>query len=116
MSPIEPLPPGYLLRELGYVDEIEAAASLDITPQTLAEYRKAGVGPKYTELARKILYSKQARAEWLANGGTRQADESLKGRTSAFPYTPPLESKINPPARPRAKRRAAADSDSFGLK
>jgi hypothetical protein len=58
-----------------------------------AAYRKAGVGPEYTELARKILYSKQARAEWLANGGTRQADESLKGGQSAFPYTPPPENK-----------------------
>ena len=82
MSPIEPLAPGYLLRELGYVDEIEAAASLNVTPQTLADYRKAGVGPDYTEVARKILYSKQARAEWLAKGGTRQADESLKGGQS----------------------------------
>jgi hypothetical protein len=29
----EPLPPGYLLRELGYFDEIEAAAAIDITPK-----------------------------------------------------------------------------------
>ena len=67
----EPPEPGYLLAELGYDDEIEAAASLDITPKTLIEYRKLGIGPEYTEVARRILYSREARAKWLANGGTR---------------------------------------------
>jgi hypothetical protein len=64
-------PPGYLLAELGYVDELEAAAALAITPKTLVEYRRAGVGPAYTELARKIFYSREALAAWLAAGGTR---------------------------------------------
>jgi hypothetical protein len=67
----EPPTPGYLLTELGYDDEFEAAASLGITVKTLIEYRKAGTGPEYIELARKILYSREARAKWLAAGGSR---------------------------------------------
>jgi hypothetical protein len=30
----EPPPPGYLLDELGYIDEPEAAAAIDVTPKT----------------------------------------------------------------------------------
>ena len=67
----EPPEPGYLLTELGYVDEIKAAAALDVTPKTLYRDRRAGIGPQYTELARKILYSLEAIAAWLAGGGTR---------------------------------------------
>ena len=69
--PHEPPEPGYLLNELGYVDEPEAAAALDITPKTLTEYRRLGIGPDYAELARRIIYSRQALAAWLAAGGTR---------------------------------------------
>jgi Helix-turn-helix domain len=71
----EPPAPGYLLEELGYCDECEAAASLDITPKTLSEYRRLGTGPAYAELARKIIYSREAIAAWLAAGGTRGARE-----------------------------------------
>jgi Helix-turn-helix domain len=76
----EPPEPGYLLRELGYVDEIEAAAALDITPQTLIGYRKSGIGPVYAEIARKIMYSRDALATWLASGGTRKHDEARAPR------------------------------------
>ena len=69
----EPPEPGYLLAELGYVDEIEAAAALDLAPKTLTDYRKNGVGPDYVELARNILYSRDALAKWLAAGGTKGA-------------------------------------------
>jgi hypothetical protein len=77
----EPAAPGYLLADLGYVDEIEAAAALDVTTKTLIEYRRAGIGPQYTELARKILYSREAIARWLAEGGTREnVDDSHVGK------------------------------------
>jgi hypothetical protein len=110
---VEPLEPGYLLRELGYDDEIEAAASLDITPQTMAGYRKLGIGPRYVEVARKIYYSKEARAEWLSAGGTRSADETLKGKPSSFPSgkkeTPPARDLVGAttaaPAKPSIPRR-----------
>jgi hypothetical protein len=69
----EPPPPGYLLDELGYVDEIEAATALDLAPKTLTDYRKNGLGPDYVELARRILYSRDALAKWLAAGGTKGA-------------------------------------------
>ena len=72
----EPAAPGYLLIELGYVDELEAAAALDLTPKTLIGYRQKGIGPPYTLVARKILYSKEAIAAWLAAGGTRNAELS----------------------------------------
>jgi hypothetical protein len=67
----EPAPPGYLLTELGYVDEIEAATAIDVTHKTLVGYRQQGIGPEYTEVARRILYSKTALAKWLETGGTR---------------------------------------------
>jgi Helix-turn-helix domain len=70
----EPPAPGYLLAELDYLDELEAAAALDVTPKTLTEYRRAGIGPQYAELARKIFYSRDAIAAWLAAGGTRASD------------------------------------------
>jgi hypothetical protein len=70
----DPPAPGYLLAELGYVDELEAAAALNVTPKTLIEYRRAGTGPQHTELARKIYYSRDAIAAWLAAGGTRDND------------------------------------------
>jgi hypothetical protein len=69
----EPPPVGYLLDELGYLDEPEAAAALGITPQTMTEYRKRGIGPPYAEIARKIIYGRTGIAEWLAAGGTRGA-------------------------------------------
>ena len=68
-----PPPSGYLLEELGYLDEPEAAAALNVTPKTLIEYRKTGKGPAHVELARRILYSRDALAAWLASGGTRAA-------------------------------------------
>ena len=41
-----PLPPnGDLLKEWGYLDEARAAFSLDLSPQTLIDHRKAGIGP-----------------------------------------------------------------------
>lgn len=72
----EPPLPGYLLTELGYVDEIEAAAAIDVAPKTMVDYRKAGVGPEYTELARRILYSRDALTRWLAAGGTRGCEQN----------------------------------------
>jgi hypothetical protein len=43
---------------------------------------KQASGLRYVELARKIYYSKEARAEWLAAGGTRQADDHIKADKS----------------------------------
>jgi hypothetical protein len=71
----EPAAPGYLLAELDYLDELEAAAALNVTPKTLIEYRRTGIGPQYAELARKIFYSREAIAAWLAAGGTRSTEQ-----------------------------------------
>lgn len=62
---------GPLLIELGYMPECEAATGLGITVETLAGYRKQGIGPDHTELARSILYSKDELKAWLKAGGVR---------------------------------------------
>ena len=79
----EPPEPGYLLTELGYVDEIEAATALGLAPKTLVEYRKLCVGPEHVELARRILYSRDALARWLASGGTKGANTPGRGGGSS---------------------------------
>jgi hypothetical protein len=67
-----PRAPGFLLAELGYLTETEAAEALDLSLPTWVEYRKRGTGPEYTVVGRKIFYSVDGIAEWLANGGTRE--------------------------------------------
>jgi hypothetical protein len=73
MSEREPPPPGYLLSELGYVDEIEAAAAIDVTPKKrwliIASTALAPIIPRWPC---RIIYSKDALAEWLKAGGTRE--------------------------------------------
>ena len=40
-----PLPPqGFLLAKLGYVEEAVAAIAIDVSTQTMIEYRKKGSG------------------------------------------------------------------------
>jgi hypothetical protein len=73
MTHIDPPSPGYLLTELGFIDETEAAVALDITTETLVGYRKAGTGPCFAVLARRILYSRAALADWLNRGGCRDS-------------------------------------------
>ena len=68
-------PPGYLIDDLGYLTEIQAAAALGITAKTLIEYRQAGTGPQHVELARKIYYGPRRLAEWLDAGGARLIED-----------------------------------------
>jgi Helix-turn-helix domain len=73
------LPPnGSLLDELDYLEELKAALALDLAPQTLISYRKAGTGPEFTLLGRRVLYSRASLKAWLEAGGTRQADAPVK--------------------------------------
>ncbi len=52
-----PLPvQGHLLAELGYLEELRAAIALDLSVQTLMEYRKDGRGPAFTVVGRTVLY------------------------------------------------------------
>jgi hypothetical protein len=67
---------GPLLIELGFRDEVTAAAELGISEQTLTEYRKAGVGPEYAVLARKVIYSKKSLRRWLLRGAAREGERS----------------------------------------
>lgn len=72
-----PLPvQGHLLAELGYLEELRAAIALDLSVQTLMEYRKDGRGPAFTVVGRTVLYHPTKLGEWLANGGTRQFEEA----------------------------------------
>jgi hypothetical protein len=70
-----PRAPGFLLLELGYLPEPEAAEALDLSLPTLVEYRKKRKGPPFTIVGRKILYGVNGIAEWLANGGTREPSQ-----------------------------------------
>ena len=97
-----PLPAqGFLLEDLGYVDEAIAAIALDVAVQTLIEYRKAGVGPTHAIVGRRVLYSKENLQKWLNAGGTRAFAES-----GAIPDStakaPKLKAGIARP-KPRAK-------------
>ena len=70
-SPGQLRPDGYLLSDLDFVDEPEAAASLRLSPQTLVKYRKQGVGPAVSIVGRRVVYSRGSLRSWLENGGTR---------------------------------------------
>ena len=70
-SPAQLRPDGYLLEDLDFVEEPEAAASLKISPQTLVKYRKQGVGPAFSIVGRRVIYSRGSLRTWLENGGTR---------------------------------------------
>jgi hypothetical protein len=65
--------PGYILLEHGYLPEPQAATAIGLSTPTLVGYRKSGIGPPYTIVGRRIWYSRDALAAWLANGGTRAA-------------------------------------------
>jgi hypothetical protein len=45
--------------------EAEAAAFLKISTETLRRYRRAGIGPEYRKVSRRIVYSKAKILEWL---------------------------------------------------
>ena len=67
-----PLPPqGFLLAKLGYVEEAVAAIAIDVSTQTMIEYRKKGIGPDYAVVGRTILYHPAKLEAWLEAGGTR---------------------------------------------
>lgn len=70
------LPPnGYLLTELGYLIEVEAAAGLNLATQTLIDMRKRGEAPPHTVIARRIYYGKDNLKRWLEAGGQRLTED-----------------------------------------
>jgi hypothetical protein len=64
-------PDGYLLEDFDFIEEPEAAASLKIAHQTLIKYRKQGVGPAFSIVARRVIYTRGNLRTWLESGGTR---------------------------------------------
>ena len=64
-------PDGYLLEDFDFIEEPEAAAALKIAHQTLIKYRKQGVGPAFSIVARRVIYSRASLRTWLESGGTR---------------------------------------------
>ena len=67
-----PLPAqGHLLAALGYIEEPMAAIAIDVSSQTMIEYRKKKIGPDYTVVGRTVLYHPTKLEAWLAAGGTR---------------------------------------------
>jgi predicted DNA-binding transcriptional regulator AlpA len=47
------------------LSEEEAAKFLKISTETLRRYRRAGIGPEYRKVSRRIVYSKAKIIEWL---------------------------------------------------
>ena len=70
-SPAALRPDGYLLEEFDFIEEPEAAAALKIAHQTLIKYRKQGVGPAFSIVGRRVMYSRAGLRTWLESGGTR---------------------------------------------
>jgi len=96
-NPHELPPNGSLLADLDYLNEARAAIALNVGTPTLIGYRKAGVGPKFTLIGRRVFYSRTALKEWLEAGGTLQTDD------------PPRKLKAKRPvAANLARRRAVA--------
>jgi hypothetical protein len=77
-----------------------ARKELKVSPQTLAKYRKDGVGPKFTVIKRKIFYQRVNLRAWVDNGGAQQTADETR---AVLP--PPRKAKKSKPAR---KRRAMA--------
>ena len=70
--PAQLRPDGYLLEDFDFIEEPEAAAALRIAHQTLVKYRKRGVGPAFSIVARRVMYSRASLRAWLECGGTRE--------------------------------------------
>src|SRR5262245_37540052 len=74
-------PPG-LLDE--YLPEPDMAAAIGVATKTLIAYRKRGVGPPYSIVGRRIIYSRAGGVAWLAAGGLRAPDElPVRARSTA---------------------------------
>jgi hypothetical protein len=53
----------------GWLSEPKVAAQLGHHEQTLRRWRKRGIGPRYTQNGRDILYHRQDVTSWLHAGG-----------------------------------------------
>ena len=100
-APVESRPAGFLLKDLEYLSEPDAAAAIDVKPKTMVEYRKAGIGPDFIIVARKVLYSRDALTKWLAAGGSKEALASAEK-----PRRPAADTRER--ARTRSIKRAPA--------
>jgi predicted DNA-binding transcriptional regulator AlpA len=66
MQLAETAPPGApVLSE--YLSDKELALELDISPRTLARWRRLREGPPLTRIGRKIAYRRAAVREWLSS-------------------------------------------------
>lgn len=73
---------GSLLKDLDYISEAEAAIALNVSEQTLIDWRKRQIGPPFSMIGRKFIYAVAKLKQWVEAGGTRTADEALKGGRS----------------------------------
>jgi excisionase family DNA binding protein len=63
----------------------ELANLLRLSDRTLEQLRKRNEGPPYLRFGRRIVYSRQAVAEWLA---TQQEPRELRCSTTAKEFEP----------------------------
>jgi hypothetical protein len=113
-----PLPPnGYLIDDLNYVEEPVAAIAINVALQTMTGYRKLGIGPEYTIVGRKILYSRDSLQAWLAAGGTRGCEERILNPVSHRPVAKHAqpderEARREVPHRRQQRRRTEAEKET----
>ena len=65
---------GFLLKDLNYISEAEAAIALNVSEQTLIEWRKRQVGPPFSMIGRRFIYAVPRLKQWVEAGGTRAAE------------------------------------------
>lgn len=56
----------------GWLHEPDAAAAVNLTEKTFINYRKLRIGPTFTLVGRKYMYSPDSLKAWLAAGGKQQ--------------------------------------------
>ena len=56
----------------GYLDDKELAVELNVSPRTLARWRRLCEGPPTVNIGRKVAYRREAVLAWLASRETRR--------------------------------------------
>jgi hypothetical protein len=63
-----------------YLSEPETARELDVTPRTLARWRKNRVGPPVTFVGRKPMYLDESITAWLRSREQKMVREDRRSR------------------------------------
>lgn len=70
---------GAMRRRLGLLNSEELAATLQVTPDTVQEWRNTGTGPRYCKLGKRVFYREEDVKDWAlyeANAGEKDVEEA----------------------------------------